>query len=169
MVTRSPGFHGGHFVFTPKKLTNQPHQIMANYYATARSNYFAVKDETTFRKWAESLGLEILEPTHHNKVADGIRRHGITPGNGDDSGGWPTSRYDEESDQCEAIDVAAQLSAHLADGEVAILMEVGHEKLRYLSGSAVAVNHKGETAVVELDDIYEAARVLGPKITRAEY
>ena len=34
---------------------------MANYYATARSNYFAVKDETAFREWADHLGLTILE------------------------------------------------------------------------------------------------------------
>jgi hypothetical protein len=44
---------------------------MANYYATARSNYFAVKDEKAFRESTALLGLTILEPTHHDKVADG--------------------------------------------------------------------------------------------------
>ena len=33
---------------------------MANYYATARSNYFAVKDEDAFRQWADLLGLKIM-------------------------------------------------------------------------------------------------------------
>jgi len=70
---------------------------MANYYATARSNYFAVKDETAFREWAGLLGLTILEPDRHDKVADGIRRFGISSGNSDDSGGWPTSMADEET------------------------------------------------------------------------
>ncbi len=30
---------------------------MADWYGTARSNYFRVKDEAAFRKEAESLGL----------------------------------------------------------------------------------------------------------------
>ena len=142
---------------------------MANYYATARSNYFAVTDEKTFREWAAALGLTVLEPTHRDKVANGVRRFGIAPGNGDDSGGWPTSIYHEDTDECEDIEVAGQLAVHLADGEVAVLMEVGNEKLRYVAGSAVAVNHKGETTSVDIDDIYQAALVLGPNITRAEY
>jgi hypothetical protein len=142
---------------------------MANYYATARSNYIAVKDESVFREWAARIGLSILEPTHHDKVADGIRRFGIAPGNGDDSGGWPTSIYHEDTDECEDIDVSEQLSAHLADDEVAVLMEVGNEKLRYVSGTATAVNSKGEIAHLDLDSIYELALVLGPNITRAEY
>ena len=54
---------------------------MANYYAAARSNYFAVKDEKAFREWADQLGLAVLTPDHHDKVADGLRRFGIAPGN----------------------------------------------------------------------------------------
>jgi hypothetical protein len=36
-------------------------------------------------------------------------------------------------------------------------MEIGAEKLRYLTGVAIAVNHKGRAAVVSLDDIYRKA------------
>jgi hypothetical protein len=61
---------------------------MANYYATARSNYFAVKDETTFRQWTEFAGLKVLDPDHKDKSADGIRRFAIAPDTGDDAG-WP--------------------------------------------------------------------------------
>jgi hypothetical protein len=153
----------------PFSPTTNPTKIMANYYATARSNYFAVRDEQAFREWAKILGLEILEPVHRDKVADGIRRYGITPRNGDDSGGWPTSHYNEETDECEDIDVTGQLSAHLADDEVAILMEVGNEKLRYVCGYAVAVNHQGKTVHINLASIYRKALKLGSKITRAEY
>lgn len=141
---------------------------MANYYATARSNYFAVKNETAFREWAERTGLRILQPDHHDKVADGVPRFGITPGDGDDSG-WPTLLHNAETDDYDDINVAGQLSAHLADDEVAVLMEVGNEKLRYVSGSAVAVNSKGETASVNLGSIYRTARRLGKNITLAEY
>jgi hypothetical protein len=141
---------------------------MANYYATARSNYFAVKDKTTFRSWAARTGLHILEPTHRDKVADGIPRYGITPADGDDSG-WPTLRYNEESNDYDDIDVPGQLSEHLADDEVAILMEVGNEKLRYVSGSAVAVNNQGKSVFLNLGTIYRKARHLGKNITLAEY
>ncbi|MEI7911837.1 MAG: hypothetical protein WCK77_19575 [Verrucomicrobiota bacterium] len=142
---------------------------MANYYATARSNYFAVKDETAFREWATQLGLTILEPDHRKKTADGIRRLGISSGNCDDSGGWPTGLYKDETDDYDDIDIAAQLSAHLADDEVAILLEIGNEKLRYMTGVAVAVNNMGAIVCVDLETIYESALPLGLNITRAEY
>jgi hypothetical protein len=141
---------------------------MANYYATSRSNYFAVKDETTFRRWATSLELKILEPAHLNKSADGIRRFAITPDDGDD-GGWPISQLNQETDEYDDIDLTNQLSAHLADEEVAVLFEVGSEKLRYLTGHAVAVNSKGKTRCLYLADIYKSARKIGSNVTRAEY
>ena len=141
---------------------------MANYYATARSNYFAVKDETAFREWAESIGLMVFEPTHTTVTADGIDRFAIAPGDGDECG-WFCTRYDEESDEHEDVDLTKELSAHLRDGEVAILMEVGSEKLRYLCGYATAVNSVGKTVSMSLEGIYARAAKLGTHITRAEY
>ena len=142
---------------------------MANYYATARSNYFAVKDEVVFRQWADQLGLKIMEPSHRDKVADSIRRFAITPGDHTDNGSWPDSLYDEESDEVHDVDVQEQLVAHLADDEVAVLIQVGSEKLRYVDGSAVALNSQGESVSIDLWYIYELARTLGGKLTRAEY
>jgi hypothetical protein len=141
---------------------------MANYYSTARSNYFAVKDEQAFREWADDLGLTILEPDPRDKPADSIPRFGIAPGGCDDSG-WPTNLTNEETGEDDDIDMAQQLAMHLADDEVAILMAVGNESLRYVTGSAEAVNNKGESVFVDLETIYEAARTLGSNITRAEY
>lgn len=141
---------------------------MANYYATARSNYFAVKDEMTFRQWAEFTGLNVLEPTHANVTANGIRRFAITPDNGDENG-WPSERENAESGEFDEVDVSAELAAYLRDGEVAILMEVGSEKLRYLCGYATAVNSAGKSVHMSLEGIYARARKLGPNITRAEY
>jgi len=141
---------------------------MANYYATARSNYFAVKDETAFREWADHLGLTIMEPCHPDKDAGAIRRFGITPGNRDDSGSWPTMVWNETGDY-EDINVFKQLAAHLADDEVAIMLEVGNEKLRYVTGQAIAVNNKGKIRYVDLNTIYKRAMTLGKNITRAEF
>lgn len=142
---------------------------MANYYATARSNYFAVKDESAFREWADRCGLDILEPCLAEVTADGIRRYGITPKGDEDGGGWPTYIADDETDDYVDIDLPNELAAHLVPGEVAILVETGSEKLRYVSGSAVAVNHKGRCVRLDLNSIYRSARRLGSHITRAEY
>lgn len=142
---------------------------MANYYATSRSNYFAVKDETKFRQWAESLDLTVMTPSHPDRIPHEVPRFAITPGTQSDSGGWPDNHFNEESQEDEDIDVCEHLSVHLAEGEVAILMEVGSEKLRYLSGYAVAVNHKGQTVRMDLNSIYQRAKRLGTTITQAEY
>ena len=141
---------------------------MANYYATARSNYFAVKDEMMFRQWAEFAGLKVLDPTHTDKTADGIPRFAITPDNGNEDG-WPSHRYNEETEEYDDVDVLEELAAYLKDGDVAILMEIGSEKLRYLCGYANAVNSKGETVGITLEGIYALAGKLGSNITRAEY
>ncbi len=39
-------------------------------------------------------------------------------------------------------DLCEALAGHLADGEVAVLFEIGHEKLRYLIGTAVHASGK---------------------------
>ena len=142
---------------------------MTKYYATARSNFFAVKDERAFRDWANSIGLAILIPTRPKEPADDVPRFGICPGDGEGSGGWPVFAAYEETQDHENVDFHEQLAAHLAEGEVAVLIEVGSEEFRYLTGTALAVNHKGECVTLDLNSIYEQARVLGPNITRAEY
>ncbi len=142
---------------------------MANYYATARSNYFAVKDETKFRQWAESHDLEVMTPNYPERIPHEVPRFAITPSDDSHHGGWPGSRFNEETQEDESIALHEELSLHLADGEVAVLMEIGNEKLRYLIGYTVAVNNKGETASMDLNAIYELAKPLGKTLTEAEY
>jgi hypothetical protein len=136
---------------------------MANYYGAARSNYFAVKDETAFRA---SLPMHLTVVT--NKPEPGEPQRFALLSDEPDGGGWPASVYDEDTDDYVDIDVAVFVSEHLADGEVAVFMEAGAEKLRYIVGHAVAINGAGETRTVNLNDIYELARELGPNVTEAE-
>lgn len=125
-------------------------ETMANYYATARSNYFRVKDKTAFREWADNIpGLGVWDDREDGRV-------GVYDGG--DSGGWPSQRYNEETEDYEDLDLAYELSEHLAEGEVAVLMEAGAEKMRYVCGYAIAVNHKGERITVSLNDIYDLAK-----------
>ena len=58
----------------------------------------------------------------------------------------------------------------MAEGEVAVLIEVGAEKLRYLCGQAVAVKSDGEILCVNLGQIYQLiAENWGLETTRAEH
>lgn len=141
---------------------------MANYYATARSNYFKVKDLKAFKKRAEELYLEVID----QKTEAGETLYGIMAEDGD---GWPTVRDTNESERPdgEEVDFPAELANHLAPGEVAVLMQAGSERRRYLTGPAVAVTSDGRRSEIVLDNIYEqASREFGiPEdvITRAEY
>lgn len=142
---------------------------MANWYGAARSNYFKVKDAEAFTNWVEavpSLGYWRKE--------DMFAVYSDCP----DSGGWPSERYerveedgdDDFTEDWVAIDLPNELSAHLAEGQVAVLMEAGAEKLRYISGWAVAVNHEGKTVMVSLSNIYDLAeKAFGVKPTDASY
>ena len=136
---------------------------MANYLASCRTNYFRVKDPEAFKAALSPIAdIEIVE-------RDG---HFMLLGRNEDGAGWPTSYHNE--DECEDVefDLQGTVAPFLADGEVAIFMEVGAERLRYLVGYAVAVNNKGERRTVSLQDIYREAAELAPEnaeITRVEY
>ena len=55
---------------------------------------------------------------------------------------------------------------------VAIFIDAGSEKLRYIHGCAVAINSKGESVRIMLNDIYELAKQLTEhpeNITEATY
>jgi hypothetical protein len=137
---------------------------MANYTGYARSNYFRVRDETAFLIWVETLSgvvarREVDDPEHFTLLVE----------DGDD-GRWPVCRYSEPEGE-EEVDLHEELAGHLAEGEVAVLEEVGVEKLRYLVGYAVAVNHRGEKLAVSLDDIYEKVRAAGwdPDVSTATF
>ena len=123
---------------------------MADWYGSARSNYFRVKDIGKFRDWVKSIpGLVLME----SALADKIGLVGIY--SEDFFGGWPdTSR---EIDVYYEFDLLTELGKHLVDGEVAILREIGAEKLRYLTGWSGAITNKGKPVYVNLNDIYEKA------------
>lgn len=127
---------------------------MANYQSACRSNYFKVGRPKEFMDWISSLpDVEFQAQNPDSPDLIGMV-YGVNP----DGAGWPTWREieDEDGDYYEQeIDFFDELSQFLAPGEVAVFQEVGSEKLRYLYGQAVAVNHKGEQLSISLDNIYE--------------
>ena len=137
---------------------------MANYYASARTNYFAVTDLEAFKADLESKTSSVQVVS---KEENGLTLVALL-GNDDDGAGFPFEYENEDGDYVE-LDWAEIFKAHLEDGWVAIIMESGAEKLRYIAGYAVAYNSKGETVSINLDDIYEKAKSIGTNITQATY
>jgi hypothetical protein len=137
---------------------------MANYYATARSNYVRVRDVDAFRAWAESRGLEVME----GKPTEGAASFMLAPSSWDGAG-WPSAVYDDDAGDWIDIDIYAEAAEHLVDDDVFVFMEAGAEKLRYVVGVAVAVNARGESASVSLNDIYAQAAALGAVRSDASY
>src|ERR1035437_788409 len=114
---------------------------MATWCGSSRSNYFRVKDEQKFRAWAEQLGVEVWEGSGPGELG----RFAIAS---EDGNGWPSVRYADVDAGTDDVDLVAELATHLVEGSVAILMETGAEKRRYLTGWAQAVNCRGETHTV---------------------
>lgn len=140
---------------------------MAQYVATTRSNYFLVRDPAAFEAWCMNRDFEFWT----QKADDKTIRYAMTADTCD-CYGWSRFSHSEEGEDtidCE-IDVPAELAGHLADGETAILLEIGSEKLRYVAGTALAVHCTGQTIVISLSDIYDrASAAFGGTITPAEY
>ena len=137
---------------------------MANYYGQARSSYFKVKDKEAFRAFLERFGgaVEMIE--------DDKGRVGFLAGEGLPSE-WVVADADGMEEHVE-VDFVSELSGHLADNEVAVVMANGYEKMCYLVGYAIAINNKKERREIDLAQIYELAKQLTRKpkrITRAEY
>lgn len=134
---------------------------MANYIATTRSNYFRVKDMGAFEAWCEKRQLESLS----RMTADGSIVYAISANNEFDCAGWPRFDFDDDME----IDFAAEVATHLDPRDIAILYEVGAEKLRYVTAIAVAVHADGRTVQLRLHDIHARAReVFGDDVTITE-
>lgn len=141
---------------------------MANYYGQARTNHFAVKDAEKFLSELEGWEVEVFT----TEQPDGTVLYGFLDSDSN-GGGLSWVRYYEDADgeyQEEERDWIEWLGQHVADGHVAVLVEIGSEKYRYLNGTTWAINSKGESMRISLDDIYElATKNFGQVVTTATY
>lgn len=134
---------------------------MANYYQHARSNYFRVKNPEEFREFCERWEVEVAEK--EGKFAFCTE---------EDCPWYIHIRYGWDCPPTVdgGPEFLAELTDQLAEREVAILMAIGWEAVRFLNGSAVALCPGREPLMVDLDDIYSlAAERWGTEPTRAEY
>lgn len=116
---------------------------MADYYGKTRSNWFSVKDLGAFRDWINSLESELMIDT--DTTDDTVCIYGECSIPTFDQEGWE-------------VDFSACLATHLQHGQCAIIFEIGNEKLRYLSGYAIAIAYTGETVEIGLRDIHREAQ-----------
>lgn len=141
---------------------------MANYYGVGRTNYFRVKDLDAFREELDTIRGVTLH-TKEEPCPETGKAWVMLMDDNPDGGGW-CPYYDQDTDEADYdVDLEEVIANHLIDSDVAIIMETGHEKHRYLIGWAAAVNSKGESVRINLASIYEAAESLGSTITKAEY
>ena len=102
----------------------QHYQIVChNITHKTRSNYFRVKDEAAFREWAESREIEVWNTDEDRGSYFSISSR---ESNGE---GWRRLTFDEESNDPLDLNIAEELAEHLQDGSVAVLIEIGAEKL----------------------------------------
>ena len=118
---------------------------MSNWYGTCRSNYFHVKSVDEFTTWLAQFPDAVLINDTEGRV--GFYSNG--------EGYIPTIEYDGDG---EPIPLDLDLHTHLAPNEVAIIMEAGAEKARYVTGFTLAIHSSGERITINLNDIYELAQ-----------
>src|SRR4030095_12271647 len=107
---------------------------MANYVPFVRSNYFEVKDPAAFKAFCEKWGVDPI---------GGGDRDGLAGFMGAGEIGIPLCYYDPEKGEHIEGEFMKELGGHLADGWVAIVREIGYEKMRDLGGYTGAVKDPG--------------------------
>jgi hypothetical protein len=165
---------------------------MANWYGSARTNYVRLAPGVTvedLKNRLELLGvdLEIWSKTQHTGDAEETLV-GFGPGRNSEDGAFPGFLYFDLEENDERIDDLMKLFGYdeeeafrnavdnseiefewdkiimplVAVGEVLVVQVIGAEKLRYLTGLAVAFIRREDGRVeivsIGIDDIYDKAR-----------
>lgn len=123
---------------------------MANYYGAGRTNAFRVKDVAALKGALESADVEVVEEGPGTAVV-------LLVNDPDGGGYWGTAIFDDDGECVDELFVPDMIAEHLDDGQVAVFVHAGAEKLCYITGYSIAVHSSGQQVRVELDDIYALA------------
>ncbi len=122
---------------------------MANYTCTTRTNYFHVKDPDAFRSFFQRVyGSEGCIELWEEKDADGNLMFGFGSYGG--IAGLRNSTDDEDmltADTTSYDEFIGGLQEHVAENDAVIILEAGHEKLRYIVGAATILTCRDHTHV----------------------
>lgn len=133
---------------------------MANYTCAQRTNYFKVTDEQKYSELMSKVrGNEDSIHLLNHETGDGTILHAFAC---DSSMSYYPDNEDgtEAEDPVEWEEFCEELSKLLPEGEAVILLEVGKEKLRYLSGYAEIITKNGTEFVDLTMAAFEKARKL---------
>jgi hypothetical protein len=142
---------------------------MANYIGQGRSNYFAVKDEQAFREDIAKCNVQLIE----RKTEDGQTLFGFMDnedGDGLDTWyAWSAGAFDNEDEEEPEVTWGEFFQKHLADDWVAVILNIGSEKYRFLNGEATAYNNKGEDKHLDINNFITHFSGLGKHLAPASY
>ena len=103
-----------------------------NYHATFRTNYFRVTDEDKLR--------DIVSRLHCDNSAKLFEeKNGVFGFGGDGSLSGLTPPEGNENDEPSIDQLVCELQEILPEDEAVIIMEAGHEGLRYVVGSVMVI------------------------------
>lgn len=124
---------------------------MSDSHLMCRSNYFRVRDPDGFRAFCAKWNLEVSEADGRFSFAAFDRP-------------WALHFYctgyvelDEEWNQDHPVgglEFLEQLTAQIAEGEVAIVMAVAYDGLHSVNADAIALSPGKKHLTVDLEDIY---------------
>ena len=131
---------------------------MANYYASARTNYVRVTDLEGLKEVLSRFPIGI-----HSQYAESDDPVYCFLCEDADGSGWPYCAYDEEDREI-LFSWENTVMPFVKVGEVLVVQEVGAEKLRYLVGYSEAYirreDGRVESCHINIDDIYDKAKKL---------
>lgn len=113
---------------------------MANYCCIIRTNYFRVKDPEEFRAFMKRVyGIEDAVQLWEERNTDGDVLFAFGSCGG--ISGLHGAAADEEDDADESAydEFISGLQTHVANDDAVLILEAGHEKMRYVVGSATIV------------------------------
>lgn len=126
---------------------------MATFLGVGRTNTFGVRSVERLKDALSRTEVEVIDR--------GAGMVTLLSGPCDETGDFDTwigdLDADDDSDHDENLFVPDMIAEHLLPGQVAVFEHVGNEKLRYLSGWAIAVFGDGRQIRISLGDIYSMA------------
>jgi len=120
---------------------------MADWIGKWRTNNFKVKDFNEFQKFIELFGDQVklyLDEIEH--------RVALRDWNGSDHGELPCYYPDEDNEE-EPVYLLDELHKYVAEGEHAVVIEVGSEKYFQLTGFVAIITSEGAVLSKDLQNI----------------
>ena len=149
---------------------------MATYGESTRSNYFGVKDKAAFARFCDRWSLEMIEEDGDCGflAEDGIPPEITKDCDECDQQGSNSAKCREcaaQDKRDEEADFGAELCEQIVSGAVAVIITVGQEKMRYLSGDAAAYSpDHDDPLTISTYDIYKLVKdKWGVETRPAEY